>query len=74
MVEKKYLTYYIAGNFYTYSIYEVTDAVGKKLYLAEPVGAGATRSADNLPDLYYQLDKDVWMNNYIARESQRRVR
>lgn len=71
---KKYLTYYIAGNFYAYSIYEVTDAASKKLYLAEPVGAGATRSADNLPDLYYQLEKDVWMLNYIAKESQRKHR
>lgn len=71
---KKYLTYYIAGNFYGYSIYEVTDAVGKKLYLAEPVGQGATRAADNLPDLYCLLERDVWMNNHIARESQRRVR
>lgn len=72
---KQYIGYYIAGHFYSYSVYEVTDALGKKMYLAEPVGAlGATRVADNLPDLYYQLEKDVWMLNYIARESQRKHR
>ena len=72
---KRYYSYYIAGNFYAYSIYEVTDAMGKKLYLAEPVGAlGATRTADNLPDLYYQLEKDVLMLNYIARQELKKVR
>lgn len=71
---KKYIGYYIAGNFYGYSIYEITDAHKKKLYMAEPVGAGATRSETNLNDLYYQLEKDVLMNNYIARQELKRVR
>ena len=71
---KKYIGYYIAGNFYGYSIYEITDAHKKKLYMAEPVGAGATRSKTNLNDLYYQLEKDVLMNNYIARQELKRVR
>lgn len=71
---KKYIGYYIAGNFYGYSIYEITDANKKKLYMAEPVGAGATRSETNLNDLYYQLEKDVLMNNYIARQELKRVR
>ena len=70
---KRYYSYYIAGNFYAYSIYEVTDAMGKKLYLAEPAVAGATRTADNLPDLYYQLEKDVLMLNYIARQELKKV-
>ena len=64
---KKYIGYYIAGNFYGYSIYEITDAHKKKLYMAEPVGAGATRSKTNLNDLYYQLEKDVlpyWGGSY----------
>ena len=71
---KKYIGYYIAGNFYGYSIYEITDAYKKKLYMAEPIGAGATRSETNLNDLYYQLEKDVLMNNYIARQELKRVR
>ena len=71
---KKYIGYYIAGHFYSYSVYEVTDAIGKKLYLAEPAAAGATRTAGNLPDLYYQLEKDVWMLNYIARQELKKVR
>ena len=71
---KKYIGYYIAGHFYSYSVYEIIDAVGQKMYLAEPVGAGATRSADNLDDLYYQLEKDVFMNNYIARQEMKKVR
>ena len=71
---KKYLGYYIAGQFYGYSIYEITDAMGKKIYNAEPVGAGATRAADDLPDLYYQLELDVYRNNYIARQEMKKIR
>lgn len=62
---KKYIDYYIAGNFYKYSIYEITDAKGKKIYNAEPVGAGVTRVSTNLPDLYLRLDNDVWALNHI---------
>lgn len=65
---KKHIGYYIAGNFYGYSIYEITDAYGKKLYTAEPVGQGATRSCVYLEDLKLMLERDVWMNNLIARQ------
>ena len=73
-MNKKYIGYYIAGNFYSYSIYEITDAKGQKIYNAIPVGQGATRVADNLPDLYYQLENDVRMLNYIARQESHKVR
>lgn len=71
---KKYIGYYIAGQFYGYSIYEITDAMGKKIYNAEPVVQGGTHAADNLPDLYYQLEREVLMNNYIARQEHKKVR
>lgn len=64
-MKKQYIGYYIAGHFYSYSIYEITDAKGQKIYNAEPVGAGATRVADNLSDLYFQLERDVWALNHI---------
>lgn len=62
---RRYIGYYIAGNFYSYSIYEITDVKGQKIYNAEPVGNGVTRVADNLPDLYFQLERDVWTLNHI---------
>lgn len=65
---KKYIGYYIAGNFYGYSIYEVTDAYGKKVFVAEAAGKGATRSNISLDDLKLTLEHDVLMLNYIARQ------
>lgn len=64
-MKKQYIGYYIAGHFYSYSIYEITDAKGKTIYNAEPVGNGVTRVANNLPDLYYQLERDVWALNHV---------
>ena len=71
---KKRIGILIAGNFYTYTAYRITDAKGGFFYLAEPQGMGATRNANTVEELQKILDKDVKMLNYIARESQRRVR
>ena len=62
---KKYIGYYIAGNFYGFSVFEVTDAKGQKLFIAEPAGAGVTRSAMSLDDLKLLLERDVWALNHI---------
>ena len=65
---KKYIGYYIAGNFYGYSVYEITDALKKKIFVAEPIGKGATRSNVSLDDLKLILERDVLMLNYIERQ------
>lgn len=72
---KKRLGHLISGNFYTYTLYKITDYKGKFFYLAEPKNmVGATRSANTIEELQEILDADVSMLNLIARESQRRVR
>ena len=44
---KKRLGHLISGNFYTYTLYKITDYKGKFFYLAEPKNmVGATRSAN----------------------------
>ena len=62
---KRYIGYYITGNFYRYCIYEITDAKGQKIYNAEPVGVGVTRVANSLNELYCLLKNDVWALNHI---------
>lgn len=71
---KKRLGHLISGNFYTYTLYKVTDAKGRVVYLAEPKGAGATRNATSVEELQEILDADVAMLNLIARESTKRIR
>lgn len=62
----------IAGNFYVYTVYQITGATGKVFYIAEPRGdIGATRCALTQEDLQKHLDEDVFMMNYIARERQK---
>ena len=57
------------ANFYTYTVYEITDAKKKKFYIAEPRGPyGATRGADTLEELQKSLDNDKKMLDYIARQ------
>lgn len=71
---KKRLGHLISGNFYTYTLYKITDAKGKSFYLAEPKNAtGATRNASTVEELQEILEADVEMLNLIARESQKRV-
>lgn len=71
---KKRLGHLISGNFYTYTLYKVTDAKGRVVYLAEPKGMGATRNATSVEELQEILDGDVETLNLIARESQKRIR
>lgn len=61
----------IAGNFFTFTVYRITDAKGNFFFIAEPRGIGATRCARTEEDLQKQLDKDVPMLRHIAREQQR---
>lgn len=69
---KKRIGIMIVGNFYTFTVYKITGATGNIFYIAEPRGdIGATRCALTQEDLQKQLDKDVPMMNYIARERQR---
>lgn len=65
---KEHIGCLITGNFYKYSAYKVTDAKGMTLYIAEPVGLGATRSAQSVEELKKILDSDVKMLNYISRQ------
>ena len=69
---KKRIGIMIAGNFYIFTVYQITGATGNVFYIAEPKGdIGATRCALTQEDLQKQLDNDVPMMNYIARERQR---
>ena len=66
---KKRIGLLFAGNFYTYTAYRITDAKGGHFYIAEPNGPiGATRGAETLDELQHQIDADVKMMNYIARQ------
>ena len=72
---KKRLGHMISGNFYTYTLYKITDCKGNFFYIAEPKGMiGATRSASTIEELQKILDADVAMLNLIARENQRKIR
>lgn len=66
---KKRLGHLISGNFYTYTLYKITDAKGGCFYIAEPKGVtGATRAAETIDELQELLDADVAMLNLIARQ------
>lgn len=57
------------ANFYTYTVYEFTDARKAKFYIAEPRGpVGATRGADSLEELQDILNSDRKMLDYISRQ------
>lgn len=65
---KEFVGHFIAGNFYKYSVYKVTDAKNMVLYIAEPVGMGGTRVSLSQADLFVQLQKDArYMNKYCGR-------
>ena len=67
---KKRLGHLIAGGFYTYVLYQFTDAKGQKFYIAEPRGVGATRGGDSIEEIQQQLDKDAKMLNYISKRKE----
>ena len=65
---KEFVGILIAGNFYTFGAYKITDSKGLLCFLAEPRGIGATRCGRTLEELQKILNKDVQMMNLIARE------
>lgn len=66
---KKRVGLMFVANFYTYVVYEITDAKGGKFYIAEPRGdIGATRTARTTEELQKVLDKDRKMLDYISRQ------
>ena len=66
---KKRIGLMFVANFYTYVVYEITDAKGGKFYIAEPRGPiGATRSAESPEELQKILDNDRKMLDYISRQ------
>lgn len=66
---KKRIGLMFVANFYTYVVYEITDARGGKFYIAEPRGMiGATRSAKTQEELQKVLDNDRQMLDYISRQ------
>lgn len=66
---KKRIGLMFVANFYTYTVYEITDARGGKFYIAEPRGMiGATRSASSTEELQKVLDNDRQMLDYISRQ------
>ena len=67
---KKRIGHLIAGGFYMYVLYEFKDAKGKKFYIAEPRGVGATRGGDSIEEIQQQLDKDAKMLNYISKRQE----
>lgn len=62
---KKFVGYLIAGNFYRFEAYKITDFYGRGYFVAEPVGAGVTRYAETISELKTILEKDVWKLNKI---------
>lgn len=67
-MKKKRIGIHIVGNFYVYTIYQITDAHGGHFYIGEPRGIGATRSAKTVEELQKELDNDKQMLNYISRQ------
>ena len=68
-MKKKRIGIHIVGNFYVYTIYQITDAKGGYFYIGEPHAAiGATRSARTVEELQKILDADKAMLDYIARQ------
>ena len=68
-MKKKRIGIHIVGNFYIYTIYEITDCKGGKFYIGEPRGSvGVTRGATTLAELEKDLDNDLKMLNYISRQ------
>lgn len=66
---KKRVGLMFVANFYTYVVYEITDAKGGKFYIAEPRGdIGATRTARTTEELQKVLDNDRQMLDYISRQ------
>lgn len=66
---KKRIGLMFVANFYTYVVYEITDAKGGKFYIAEPRGdIGATRTARTTEELQKVLDNDRQMLDYISRQ------
>lgn len=66
---KKRIGLMFVANFYTYTVYEITDARGGKFYIAEPRGEiGATRSASTTEELQEILNNDKPILDYISRE------
>lgn len=69
---KEYIGDIIAGSFYKYHAYKVAYPNGVTYYLAEPVGIGATRSADTMEKLTQLLNQDVIKINCILHKSRTR--
>lgn len=62
---KRFYDYMIAGNFYRYDAYKVTDYYGRTYFIAEPQGAGVTRIAETFEKLQQAIDNDVKSLNKI---------
>ena len=62
---KQYFCNLITGNFYRYSVYKITDYYKNIIYVAEPVGIGVTRSANDIEKLKEILEKDVYLLNHV---------
>lgn len=56
---KEFLHIHIAGDFYQFRIYKVTDAAHQVYYIGSPVSHGGTKLADTLEELYNQLDAEA---------------
>lgn len=68
-MKKKRIGIHIVGNFYIYTIYEITDYKGGKFYIGEPRNpVGVTRGAFTLEELQKELDNDKKMLDYISRQ------
>lgn len=65
---KKRIGLMFVANFYTYVVYEITDAKKQKFYIAEPRGLGTTRSARTTEELQEILNNDRAMLDYISRQ------
>lgn len=65
---KEFLHIHIAGDFYQFRIYKITDAAHQVYYVGTPVDHGGTKLADTLEDLYKQLDAEVpILNDFLSK-------
>ena len=65
---KEFLHIYIAGDFYQFRIYKITDAAHQVFYTGNPVSHGGTKLADTLEELYKQLDSEVpILNDFLSK-------
>lgn len=59
---------HIAGDFYQFRIYKITDAAHQVYYVGNPVDHGGTKIADTEEELKKLLESEVpILNDFLAK-------